>query len=99
MRIIDWSSDVCSSDLPFMGPITSGLGEIYQYTIDPKPGYDTVYSDREIRTVQDWIVKRQMAMVRGVVEVNGFGGHIKQYEVAVNPELLGQATCRERVCQ
>lgn len=73
---------------PFMGPITSGLGEIYQYTIDPKPGYDTVYSDMEIRTVQDWIVKRQMAMVPGVVEVNSFGGHIKQYEVAVDPERL-----------
>ena len=73
---------------PVMGPVTTGLGEIYQYTIDPKPGYDTVYSDMEIRSIQDWIVKRQMSMLPGVVEVNGFGGHVKQYEIAVNPDRM-----------
>lgn len=73
---------------PFMGPITTGLGEIYQYTIKPKPGYDTVYSPMDLRTIQDWIIKRQMALIPGVVEVNSFGGNIKQYEIALNPELL-----------
>lgn len=73
---------------PYMGPITTGLGEIYQYTIQPKPGYETVYSSTELRTIQDWIVKRQMALVEGVVGINSFGGKIKQYEIAINPEKL-----------
>lgn len=73
---------------PYMGPITTGLGEIYQYTLQPKPGYETVYSSTELRTIQDWIVKRQMAMVEGVVGINSFGGKIKQYEIAINPERL-----------
>ncbi len=73
---------------PFMGPITTGLGEIYQYTIKSKPGYDTVYSPMELRTIQDWIVKRQMALIPGVVEINSFGGNIKQYEIALDPDRL-----------
>ncbi len=73
---------------PFMAPISTGLGEIYQYTLEVQPGYDTVYNDMELRTMQDWIVKRQMAMLPGVVEVNTFGGRGKQYEVAVNPDRL-----------
>jgi cobalt-zinc-cadmium resistance protein CzcA len=73
---------------PFMAPISTGLGEIYQYTLEVQPGYDTVYDDMELRTMQEWIVKRQMAMLPGVVEVNSFGGRNKQYEVAVNPDKL-----------
>ena len=73
---------------PSMGPITSGLGEIFQYTLKPKPGYEDKYTSTELRTIQDWIVKRQMTLVEGVVEVNAFGGEIKQYEVAINPEKL-----------
>ena len=73
---------------PFMGPITTGLGEIFQYTIKPKEGYDTTYTPTELRTIQDWIVKRQMALIPGVVEVNSFGGSIKQYEIALNPDKL-----------
>lgn len=71
---------------PFMAPISTGLGEIYQYILKVEPGYE--YSDMELRTIQDWIVKRQMAMLPGVVEVNTFGGHVKQYEVAMNPDKL-----------
>ena len=73
---------------PFMAPISTGLGEIYQYTIEVEPGYDTVYTDMQLRTIQDWIIKRQMAMTPGVVEINSFGGHKKQFEVAVNPDKL-----------
>lgn len=73
---------------PSMGPITTGLGEIFQYTIDPKPGYDSVYSAMELRSIQDWIVSRQMALVPGVVEVNAFGGKVKQYEVSLDPGKL-----------
>ncbi len=73
---------------PFMAPISTGLGEIYQYTLVVQPGYDTVYNDMDLRTMQDWIIKRQMAMLPGVVEVNSFGGRKKQYELAVNPDKL-----------
>jgi cobalt-zinc-cadmium resistance protein CzcA len=62
---------------PFMAPISTGLGEIYQYTLEVEPGYDSLYNDMELRTMQEWIVKRQMALVPGVVEVNSFGGRGK----------------------
>jgi len=73
---------------PFMAPISTGLGEIYQYTLEVQPGFEDKYDDMQLRTMQDWIVKRQMAMLPGVVEVNSFGGHVKQYEVAINPDKL-----------
>jgi len=73
---------------PFMGPISTGLGEIYQYTLEVDKAHQGDYSSTDLRTFQDWIVKRQMAMLPGVVEVNSFGGNIKQYEVAVNPNKL-----------
>jgi len=73
---------------PFMAPISTGLGEIYQYTLEVQPGFEDKYNDMELRTMQDWIVKRQMAMLPDVVEVNSFGGHVKQYEVAINPDKL-----------
>ncbi len=73
---------------PAIGPISTGLGEIYQYYLAVAPGYDTVYNNMELRTIQDWIVKRQMALVPGVVEVNTFGGHLKQYEIGLNPDRL-----------
>lgn len=73
---------------PSMGPISTGLGEIYQYTLAVEPKFQDVYSSTELRTIQDWIVRRQMAMVPGVVEINAFGGNIKQYEIAINPDEL-----------
>lgn len=73
---------------PFMAPITTGLGEIFQYTLKTDPGYDTVYDAMELRTIQDWIVKRQMALVPGVIEINAFGGYVKQYEISLDPDKL-----------
>tara|TARA_R110002049_G_scaffold46286_4_gene134716 strand:- start:3061 stop:4371 length:1311 start_codon:yes stop_codon:yes gene_type:complete len=73
---------------PEMGPITTGLGEIYQYILDVKPDYENRYSATELRTIQDWIVKRQLSGIPGVVEVNTWGGYLKQYEVAINPQKL-----------
>jgi cobalt-zinc-cadmium resistance protein CzcA len=73
---------------PSMGPISTGLGEIYQYTLEVEDEYKDQYSLTELRTMQDWIIRRQMAMVPGVVEVNAFGGNLKQYEVAVDPSEL-----------
>jgi len=73
---------------PFMGPISTGLGEIYQYVIDVKPGFEDQYSITDLRTIQDWVVRRQLSGIEGVVEVNTWGGFLKQYEVAINPERL-----------
>jgi len=73
---------------PEMGPITTGLGEIYQYILDVKPGFEKQYSAMDLRTIQDWIVKRQLSGINGVVEVNSWGGYLKQYEVAVDPLRL-----------
>ena len=73
---------------PYMGPITTGLGEIYQYTLRVDSEFKDRYSMSDLRTMQDWIVRRQMAMVPGVVEVNAIGGAVKQYEVAVDPDEL-----------
>ena len=74
--------------IPFMGPITTGLGEVYQYILDTKPEYKDKYTIMELRTLQDWVVKRQLSGIPGVVEVNTWGGKLKQYEVALLPERL-----------
>jgi cobalt-zinc-cadmium resistance protein CzcA len=73
---------------PEMGPISTGLGEIYQYVLDLKPGYENVYSTTDLRTIQDWIVKRQLSGIPGVVEVNTWGGYLKQYEVSIDTDKL-----------
>lgn len=73
---------------PELAPISTGLGEIYQYVIRPAEGYEDQYSLSDLRTIQDWIVKRQLAGIDGVVEVNTLGGELKQYEVSVDPLLL-----------
>ncbi|MDO8992420.1 MAG: CusA/CzcA family heavy metal efflux RND transporter, partial [Daejeonella sp.] len=73
---------------PEMAPVTTGLGEIYQYVIHPKKGYEKKYGPMELRTIQDWIVKRQLLGTPGVAEVSGFGGYVRQYEIAVNPDRL-----------
>ncbi len=73
---------------PELMPITTGLGEIYQYVLEVEPGYEDRYDIMELRTIQDWIVKRQLAGIPGVIEVSSFGGYLKQYQIAVNPEKL-----------
>jgi cobalt-zinc-cadmium resistance protein CzcA len=74
--------------VPELAPVTTGLGEIYQYTIRPKEGYENKYTAMELRTIQDWIVRRQLIGVAGVADVSSFGGYLKQYEIAVNPSKL-----------
>lgn len=73
---------------PELGPVTSGLGEIYQYVVRPKPGFEKIYTATELRTIQDWIVRRQLLGVEGVADVSSFGGKLKQYEIAISPEKL-----------
>ena len=73
---------------PELGPISTGLGEIYQYVLDVEPAYRGAYDAMDLRTIQDWIVKRQLSGIPGVGEVNTWGGYLKQYEVAIKTEKL-----------
>ena len=71
-----------------LGPISTGLGEIYQYVVKPKMGYEHRYDATELRTIQDWIIRRQLLGVKGVAEVSSFGGKLKQYAISVYPNRL-----------
>lgn len=73
---------------PELAPVSTGLGEIYQYVVYPLEGYEDQYSSMDLRTIQDWIIKPQLNGVKGVAEVNTLGGHLKQYEIAVQPDRL-----------
>jgi len=74
--------------VPVLAPVTTGLGEIYQYLVRPKKGYESRYDITELRTIQDWIVRRQLLRVSGVADVSSFGGKLKQYEIAIDPYKL-----------
>lgn len=76
---------------PVMAPVTTGLGEIFQYTVVPKKGYESKYSLSDLRTIQDWIIRRGLLGTPGVADVSGFGGLLKQYEIAVDPDRLKSA--------
>lgn len=71
-----------------MGPIATGLGEIFHYTVRTKKGYEDKYSLTDLRTIQDWIVRKQLSGTPGIAEVSGWGGYVKQYEVAINSDRL-----------
>ncbi len=73
---------------PELGPISTGLGEIYQYVVRPKEGYEHRYNATDLRTIQDWIVRRQLLGVKGVAEVSSFGGKLKQYSIEIDPQKL-----------
>jgi len=73
---------------PELAPITTGLGEIYQYILRPEKGFEKKYDAMELRSMQDWIVRRQMLGISGVADVASFGGYLKQYEISINPDKL-----------
>lgn len=73
---------------PEMAPVTTGLGEIFQYVVLTKPGYEKKYPAMELRSIQDWIVRRQLLGTVGVADVSSFGGYLKQYEIALDPDKL-----------
>ncbi len=73
---------------PELGPVSTGLGEIYQYVVRPKDGYENKFNETDLRTIQDWIVRRQLLGVKGVAEVSSFGGKLKQYSIEVDPNKL-----------
>lgn len=73
---------------PEIAPVTTGLGEIYQYILRAAPGYEDKFDATELRSIQDWIVRRQLLGIPGVADVSSFGGYLKQYEVALDPDKL-----------
>lgn len=73
---------------PELGPVSTGLGEIYQYVVRAKEGYEKKYDETELRTIQDWLIRRQLLGVKGVAEVSSFGGKLKQFEIAIDPNKL-----------
>jgi len=73
---------------PKLAPITTGLGEIYQYVVHPLPGYEDKFTSMELRTIQDWIIRRQLLGTPGVADVSSYGGYLKQYEIAINSDKL-----------
>ncbi len=73
---------------PELAPVTTGLGEIYQYVLHTKKGYEKKYDAMQLRTIQDWLVRRQLLGTEGVADISSFGGYLKQYEIALNPDKL-----------
>ena len=73
---------------PMLAPISTGLGEIYHYVIHPKKGYEDKFTSTDLRTIQDWIVRRQLAGTEGLAEVSGWGGYVKQSEIALDNDKL-----------
>jgi cobalt-zinc-cadmium resistance protein CzcA len=82
-RLQDARDDLPESIEPELGPISTGLGEIYQYTLESDSR-----SPMDLRTIQDWIISPQLRPIPGVNEVNSFGGYVKQYHILVNPQML-----------
>jgi cobalt-zinc-cadmium resistance protein CzcA len=88
-RLTQVQADIPTSiGTPQLGPITTGLGEIYQYVLRPAPGFEARYPPMELRTIQDWIVRRQLLGTPGVADVSSFGGYLKQYEISIDPMRL-----------
>jgi len=77
-----------NANKPELAPASTGLGEIYQYVLRPKPGFENKFSLSDMRSIQDWMIRRQLLGTKGVADVSTFGGELKQYEVAVNPGQL-----------
>jgi cobalt-zinc-cadmium resistance protein CzcA len=71
-----------------LAPVSTGLGEIFQYRLAVKKGYEDKYNPMELRTIQDWVVRREMLGTQGVADINSYGGFVKEYEIAVNPDRL-----------
>ena len=91
-RIQEARSNLPGELSPKMGPIASGLGEIYMWTIETEPGAKkpdgSDYTPMDLREIQDWIVKPQLRTVRGVTEINTIGGFAKKFQVSPDPALL-----------
>ena len=88
-RLSDVQSQIPeSAGQPSMAPLSTGLGEIFQYVVTAEEGYEEEYDATELRTIQDWIIKRQLLGTPGVADVSSFGGFLKQYEITIEPRRL-----------
>ncbi len=91
-RIQEARSRLPAGVVPTMGPISTGLGEIFMWTVDAEKGAHkpdgTAYNPTDLREIQDWVIKPRLRTVKGVAEVNSIGGFIKQFHVAPYPEKL-----------
>src|SRR3990167_8439297 len=87
-RLIEAKAKLPDGVEPALGPISSGLGEIYQYTLEHPNGKETSDNLMELRTVQDWIVRPILKNIPGVADVNSFGGYVKQYQIIIDPQKL-----------
>ena len=87
-RLIEVASKMPLGVTPVLAPPSTGLGEIYQYVVKAKKGYEGKYDETELRTIQDWIVRRDLLRVEGIADVSSFGGKLKQYEIAIHPDKL-----------
>ncbi len=90
-RIIDVTPRLIPGITPVLGPVSTGLGEVYQYTIEhPDDGKRelTIEELMERRTIQDWVVRPLLRSIRGVAEINSIGGHVKEYQVYADPNKL-----------
>ena len=98
-RLQQASSQIPVGLNPTLGPVATGLGEIFMYTLEPEPGYEELWTPTELRTLQDWVVRPQLRNLQGVTEINTIGGYERQLHITPNPvkllayELLA---CRER---
>ncbi|WP_445231138.1 CusA/CzcA family heavy metal efflux RND transporter [Duganella rhizosphaerae] len=91
-RIQEARAQLPAGVTPAMGPVSTGLGEIYLWTVETRPGAKkadgTPYTPTDLREIQDWIIKPQLRNVPGVTEINSIGGYAKEYQVAPNPQRL-----------
>ncbi|SFW34036.1 efflux RND transporter permease subunit [Nitrosovibrio sp. Nv17] len=90
-RLIEVSSRLIPGITPVLGPVSTGLGEVYQYTLDHPDDGERALSVDELtmrRTIQDWVVRPMLRSIQGVAEVNSIGGHVKEYHVLVDPNRL-----------
>ena len=90
-RIIDVTPRLIPGITPVLGPVSTGLGEVYQYTIEHPDDGKRALTEEELmerRTIQDWVVRPLLRSIRGVAEINSIGGHVKEYQVYADPNKL-----------
>lgn len=73
---------------PTLGPVATGLGEIFMYTLEPEAGFEETWTPTALRTLQDWVVRPQLRNLKGVTEVNTIGGYVRQFHITPDPMRL-----------
>ncbi|TFL14036.1 CusA/CzcA family heavy metal efflux RND transporter [Pusillimonas caeni] len=87
-RLQQATSQIPAGLNPTLGPVATGLGEIFMYTLEPEPGYEDKWTPTELRTLQDWVVRPQLRNLPGVTEINTIGGYERQFHITPDPAKL-----------